>query len=272
MVQTYYRKIRVIPLLSFEEEQELSKRIQEGDDKALHRLIEANLRLVIKIARKYLNREVSLMDIIQEGNIGLIRAAEKYDFNKNVRFSTYAGFWIRQAIGRYLSDKSRVIRLPHRKEAMLRKVQRTFHLLSQTLMRQPRIDEIAAELGIPAAEIECILNISNGFIPCEINRQEQETASAMDLHEDYTYSPEREMMRESSRTAALRCLDHLKDKEKMILTCRYQLNGCEPYTLKRLGAEMGISPETVRQIEMRALRKMRYQAEELRSCMYMEAI
>ncbi|MDR3166793.1 MAG: RNA polymerase sigma factor RpoD/SigA [Treponema sp.] len=272
VLQTYFDQIRSIPLLSFEEELELSKRIQNGNEAAYHKLIEANLRLVVKIARTYLIADVPFMDIIQEGNIGLMHAAEKYDHEKNVRFSTYANWWIRQAICRFLANKRRAIRLPHRKEEILRTIQRTYHSLSQTLMHQPRTDEISEELGIPVEDIEFILNMTSGTISLETDSGDDETVAVMDFHEDYTYSPERTFMRKSSQADTLRFLDHLKEREKRILMYRYQLNGCERHTLKTIGDKMGLSPETVRQIEIKALQKIRCHAEELRNCLYTEAM
>jgi RNA polymerase primary sigma factor len=272
LLQTYFNQIKGIPLLNFEEERELSKRIQQGDEAARQKLIKANLRLVIKIARSYITSGVSFMDLIQEGNMGLIHAAEKYDHAKNVRFSTYSGWWIRQYIGRYLSNKRRTIRLPHRKEEILRKIQRSYHALSQTLMHQPKIEDISAETGISVGDIEFVLNLTNSMVSLEMNTGNDDLVSMVDLHEDYTYSPERAFLKQFSRDAALQFLDSLKEQEKRILIYRYQLNGCEWHTLKKIGDKMGISPETVRQIEMKALKKIRPQAEELRGCMYMEAM
>jgi RNA polymerase primary sigma factor len=268
----YFAQIKTIPLLDFEEERELSRRIQGGDAKARERLIVTNLRLVVKIARPYVAADVPYMDIIQEGNLGLIRAAERYDHTKNVRFSTYAGWWIRQYISRYLSNKRRTIRLPHRKEEILKKIQRSYHTLSQTLMHQPRTEDIAAELNIPVEDIDSILSISNGFVALEADTGDREFPSVMDLHEDYTYSPERAFLRQSSRDDTLRFLDRLKDQEKRILMYRYQFDGSEGHTLKKIGAKMGLSPEAVRQIEIKALTKIRPHAEELRGCMYPEAM
>jgi RNA polymerase primary sigma factor len=271
-LQSYFDQIKDIPLLSFEEELELSKRIQAGNELAKNRLIEANLRLVIKIARGYLTSDVSFMDLIQEGNIGLMRAAEKYDHVKNVRFCTYANWWIRQAISRFLSNKRRAIRLPHRKEEMLRKIRHAYHTLTQTLMHQPTTDEIALYMGTDAADVEYLLNLTNGMVSLESDVAGSEFTTVADLHEDYTYSPERALMHKSNRDATLRFLSHLKDREKRILMYRYQLNGSEHHTLKTIGVEMGISPETVRQIEMRAMKKVRDKAEELRDSLYLEAI
>jgi RNA polymerase primary sigma factor len=270
-LQAYFNQIKAIPLLSFEEALELSKRIQEGDKDARRRLIEANLRLVIKIARMYISSGIPLMDIIQEGNMGLNRAAEKYDYRRNIRFSTYANWWIRQSISRYISNKRRVIRLPHRKEALFQRIQKAYHSLSQSLMHQPGIGDIAAAIGVSIEEVERVLKITNGFISLDKVANHfslEENSAVTDLQEDYTYNPERALLRKSAHTDTMRILNRLKDRERWILTYRYQLNGCEQHTLKTIGDKMGISPETVRQIEMKALRKMRSNAEELRDCMY----
>jgi RNA polymerase primary sigma factor len=271
-LQSYFNQIKSIPLLSFEEELVLSQKVQQGDKEARQKFITANLRLVVKIARGLLARDVAFMDLIQEGNLGLIHAVEKYDHIKNVRFSTYAGWWIRQYICRYLSNKRRAIRLPHRKEETLKRIQRSYHILSQTLMHQPSTGEIAAELDIPVEDIETILHITNGFFSLDMDTSVHEYPSVMDLHEDYTYSPERAFLRQSARDETLRFLDRLKEQEKRILIYRYQLDGCEGHTLKKIGDKLGLSPETVRQIEIKALNKIRPHAEELRSYIYLEAM
>jgi RNA polymerase primary sigma factor len=271
-LQLYYAQIRGIPLLSFEEELTLSERIQQGDDAARKKLIEANLRLVVKIARAYMTSDMSFMDIVQEGNLGLMHAAEKYDHRRKVRFSTYAAWWIRQYIARSLLTKRREIRLPHRKEQILRKIQRSYHTLSQTLMRSPTNKEIAEDIGSTEAEIDSILRISSGFISLDMETGDDNPIPLAELQEDYTYSPERALLKKSSRAAAISFLDRLKDREKRILIDRYQLTGDERHTLKKIGDKMGLSAETVRQIEIRALKKMRGSADELRNYMYVEAI
>jgi RNA polymerase primary sigma factor len=271
-LRVYFDRIKAIPLLSAEEELELSRRIRRGDQAALHRLINANLRLVVKIARAYLTGDVAFLDIIQEGNIGLMHAAKKYDHNKNVRFSTYANWWIRQGISRYLSSKRRAIRLPHRKEETLRKIQKAYHILSHSLMRRPSTGEVAREIGVSQGDVEFILNMTNSHLSLDSEPGREETISVADLHEDYTYSPERVLMRQSCKDDALRFLARLKDRERRILTYRYQLDGGERHTLKTIGDKMGISPETVRQIEIRALRKIRGEAADLRDSLFMEAM
>jgi len=264
-IQAYFDQIKEIPLLTFEEELELSKRIQDGDEAARRRLIEANLRLVIKIARAYLTPDVSLMDLIQEGNVGLMRAVDKYDHAKQVRFSTYAAWWIRQVISRFLSDKRRTIRLPHRKEELLRKIQQAYHVLSQLHMRQPKIEELASEVGISKADVEFILSLAHDILSIHSDVGGDESLAVIELHEDYTYNPERALIKKSSREATLSVLNNLKDREKQILMYRYQLNGDERRTLRTISHTMGLSMETVRQIEIRALRNLRSHAEELRT-------
>jgi RNA polymerase primary sigma factor len=271
-LQNYYDRIKKLALLSFEEELALSEQMEQGDDSARMRLIEANLRLVIKIARPYMTGVMPLMDIIQEGNLGLIHAAGKYDYRKKVRFSTYASLWIRQYIIRFLSTKYREIRLPYRKEQILRRIQQSYHTLSQTLMHKPSHKEIAEDIGISEKEVDFILWISHGFISLDMNIENDEPMSVAELQEDYTYSPERDFLKKSSRAEAIHCLNRLKDREKRILMYRYQLNGGEWHTLKKIGDKMGLSAETVRQIEIKALKKMRGSADELRKYIYLEAI
>lgn len=266
ILKTYFSQIKTARLLSFEEELELSKRIQAGDESARKRLIEANLRLVVKIAKGYMAPDVQLMDLIQEGNLGLITAAQKYDFKKNVRFSTYANWWIKQAISRALANKRRAIRLPHRKEEAIKKIQRAWTVLNQLTMRRPTLEELAAEVKMPIDEVDALLNHASGIVSLDAETSE-DSVSLLELCEDYTYSPDREVMKTMVREDTLKLLSRLMDREKQILMYRFQFLNDETWTLKRIGDEMGISPETVRQIEMRALRKLRDKAEPLRSYM-----
>ncbi|MDR2178389.1 MAG: RNA polymerase sigma factor RpoD/SigA [Treponema sp.] len=272
VLRTYFNQIKAFPLLSFEEALELSKRIQQGDKDARRKLIEANLRLVVKVARAYVSSGVPLMDIIQEGNLGLIRAVEKYDYSKNIRFSTYAIWWIRQAISRYISNKQRIIRLPHRKEVLIYKIRKAYQSLSQNFMRQPRPGEIAEYLNIPVEEVDRLIKTANGTVSLEMEAVPNESGAIEDLHEDYTYNPERVFLRKSVRADTIRFLGMLKDREKRILMYRYQFDGRKDRTLKTIGDKMGISPETVRQIEIKALKKIRVRAEELRNCVCSEAM
>ncbi|MFW6312829.1 MAG: sigma-70 family RNA polymerase sigma factor [Spirochaetota bacterium] len=261
-LKAYFSQIRKTPLLSFEEELELSRKIEEGDDEARKQLIEANLRLVVKIAKSYVSNDVGLLDLVQEGNLGLLKAASKYDHRKQVRFSTYASWWIKQSITRALSNKRRSIRLPHRKEDALRKIQRAYNTLSQSLMRRPSVEEVSAEVGIPSDEVVQILSIASApvSLDSDING---ESGTLHDVFEDRRYSPDAEIMQQVMRDETVRFLERLRDKEKQILLYRFAFYGGKKYTLKRISDEMGISPETVRQIEMRALRKLRQHAGEI---------
>lgn len=266
-LKAYFDQIRKTALLTFEEELELSRRIEEGDEQARKQLIEANLRLVVKIAKAYVSSDVGLLDLVQEGNLGLLKAAGKYDHRKQVRFSTYASWWIKQSITRALSNKRRCIRLPHRKEDALRKIQRAFNSLSQRLMRRPSIEEVAKEVGIPADEVVQILNISSGPVSLDSDIN-SDSGTLHDVFEDYSYSPDTEVMQKEMRQETLRFLERLREKEKKILLYRFAFYGGKKYTLKRISDEMGISPETVRQIEMRALRKLRQHSSEIEEFVY----
>ena len=266
-LQAYFQQIKNTPLLNFEEELSFSRRIQKGDEEAKQKLIEANLRLVVKIAKGYVAPDVSFLDLIQEGNLGLIKAASKYDFRKNVRFSTYAAWWIKQAIVRSLSNKRRAIRLPHRKEEALKKIQKTFYLLNQRLLRKPSVEEVADELRMKSADVASILNAASAVASLD-NDTYFESGSLLDVCEDTSFDPDRELMEKSMREETMKFLEHLLDKEKQILLYRFSFYGGEKYTLKKIGEQLGISPETVRQIEMRAIRKLREHADELREYVY----
>jgi RNA polymerase primary sigma factor len=263
LLRTYFEQLKRFPLVSVEEEKELAKRIQKGDKAARRRLIEANLRLVVKIAKSYCSPGVAFLDLIQEGNMGLMHAADKFDHAKDVHFSTYANWWIRQGIMRFLANKRRMIRLPLRKEEMLRKIQRTSQVLSQKLSRAPSSAELAEETGIPAGDINSMLILANDIVSLDAG-EESSLSGLIDYQGDYTYNPERIFMKKNSREVTLDMLNRLKEREKNILMYRYRIGDGEHYTLKKIGDKMGISLETVRQIELRALRKMRENAETLR--------
>jgi RNA polymerase primary sigma factor len=262
-LRTYFAQIKKSRLLTFEEELDLSRRVLRGDEAARQTLIEANLRLVVRIAKKYMTQDVALLDLIQEGNLGLIKAASKYDYRKHVRFSTYASWWIKQAIVRALSNKRRTIRLPHRKEEKLRKINKAYNALSQELKRAPNIEEIANELGLKKREVETIVQLSNAVVSLD-GPTHEDSGTLQDVIEDNSFVPERELLRENLRERTLKFLETLLEKEKQILLYRFAFYGGKKFTLKKIGDEMGISPETVRQIEIRALKKLKESAQELR--------
>jgi RNA polymerase primary sigma factor len=271
-LQSYFNEIRRIPLLTFEDELALSRRIRQGDGEARERLIKANLRLVVTIAGIFFTPDVSFMDIVQEGNLGLMRAVEKYDYKKNARFSTYASWWIRQYISRFMSNKRRSIRIPHRKEQMFRKIKKTYQSLSQTLMRQPTMSEIAEELGISLGEAAFILNMTCGHLTLEMDSGGEEFSGVIEVYEDYTYNPEREFFRSFAQDNTLHILNRLKNREKWVLIHRYQLKGCKRHTLRALGDKLNLSPETIRQIEHKAHKEIKTYGEEFRETLYGEAI
>ena len=266
-LRAYFSQIKSARLLTFEEELALSRRIQGGDAAARMQLIEANLRLVVRIAKNYLTPEVSILDLIQEGNIGLMRAVEKYDFRKEVRFSTYASWWIKQSIVRSLSNKRRVIRLPHRQEEKLRKINKIYNNLSQVLMREPTLLEIAEEIGLQEEEVASIINSSSSVASLD-SMLSADSGTLHDVVEDSSFDPGRELMQKTLREDTLRFLGALAEKERQILLYRFAFASGKRYTLKKIGDEMGISPETVRQIELRALKKLRGFSDELKEYVY----
>lgn len=266
-LKAYFSQIKKAKLLTFEEELELSRRIQAGDEQARTLLIESNLRLVVRIAKNYLTPEVSILDLIQEGNLGLMRAASKYDFRKQVRFSTYASWWIKQSIVRSLSNKKRVIRLPHRQEEKLRKINKVYNNLSQVLMREPSLLEIAEEIGLQEEEVASIINSSVNVASLDSSLS-GDSGSLHDVVEDMSFNPELALMQKTLREDTLKFLDGLQEKERQILLYRFSFASGKRYTLKKIGDELGISPETVRQIEIRALKKLRGFSDELKEYVY----
>jgi RNA polymerase primary sigma factor len=266
-LKSYFDQIKKAKLLTFEEELELSRRIQNGDEKARIRLIESNLRLVVRIAKNYLTPEVTILDLIQEGNIGLMKAASKYDYRKQVRFSTYASWWIKQSIVRSLSNKKRVIRLPHRQEEKLRKISKIYSNLSQVLMREPSLQEIAGEIGLQEDEVASIINSSSSVASLDATLS-TDSGSLHEVVEDSSYEPSRDLMRKTLQEDTLRLLNGLQEKERQILLYRFSFVSGKRYTLKKIGDELGISPETVRQIELRALKKLKGFSDELKEYVY----
>jgi len=262
-LKTYFDQIKRARLLTFEEELNLSRRILAGDEDARKQLIESNLRLVVRIAKNYLTPEVSILDLIQEGNLGLIRAVSKYDYKKEVRFSTYASWWIKQSIVRALSNKKRLIRLPHRQEEKIRKISKVYNALSQVLMRVPTLPEIAEEIGLEEAEVASLINSSSSVASLDSSGS-AESGSLQDMVEDLSFTPDKELMRREVREDALRFLEGLQDKERQILLYRFSFVSGRRHTLKVIGDKLGISPETVRQIEIRALKKLRGFSDELK--------
>jgi RNA polymerase primary sigma factor len=221
----------------------------------------------VRVAKNYLTPDVSILDLIQEGNLGLMKAASKYDYRKQVRFSTYASWWIKQSIVRSLSNKKRTIRLPHRQEEKLRKINKVYNSLSQVLMREPTLVEIAAEIGLQEEEVAAIINSSSSVASLDASLS-SDSGSLHDVITDSSYDPDRELSRKTLREDTMRFLQGLQEKERQILLYRFSFVSGRRYTLKRIGDELGISPETVRQIELRALKKLRGFSDELKEYVY----
>ncbi len=253
----YLYQLKKDKLLTADEEKSLSKKILQGDGQARETLIKSNLRLVVKIAKGYISREMDLLDLIQEGNLGLIKAADKFDFRKNVRFSTYASFWIKQSIARALSNKSRLIRLPHRKEEKLRKVTQAQQKLAKDFGRTADNSELATETKIDQDEIRAILNLPDKVLSIESSGNNDDSFSLKNTVEDPKYNPDNIVMKNYLKEKTEEMLDILTEKEKKVLLYRYSFLKGEKYTLKDIGDKLLISPETVRQIELRALKKIR---------------
>jgi RNA polymerase primary sigma factor len=263
----YIGQVKKVPLLTFNEELELSRAIRKGDEVARKRLIEANLRLVIKIAFENCPGNVPIMDLIQEGNLGLMRAAEKYDAKRMLRFSTYAAWWIRQAISCYLYNKWRIIKLPSRKEGILCKIHRAYHVLNQLNMRNPTAQEIAEEIGASIENVELIMSFSQDTLSLEsINDDDDESTDISYSLGDFTYNPERALLRKSYREAVFKMLNMLSAREKKVIVYRYLQGGEKLQTFRKIGGETGMSVEGVRQLEIGAMKKLRSHADKDLTC------
>lgn len=263
-LKAYYQHLKNIPLLSAEEEQELGLRIAQGDEKARNKLIESNLRLVIKIARLYSHFNVPLADLIQEGNMGLIKATERFDYRKNVRFSTYAAWWIRQTITRSLFNSRRFIRLPHRKEELLRNAYKMSATLSQVLGREPTIKELASHLNVEESVLEDVMEISATIASLDTSDSDEDLCLA-ETFEDNTYNPEMELQKRAVHEKTLQILSLLAEREQQVLMERFEIDGGEKKTLKDLGAMFNVSPETIRQVEKKSIRKLQQYSTEIRA-------
>jgi RNA polymerase primary sigma factor len=220
------------------------------------------------MARSYQISGVSYMDLIQEGNLGLIKAAERYDYKKNVRFCTYAAWWIKQAITRYLTDRSRSIRLPYRKEESLRHIQDFVHTFGLDKKRSPSLQEISEGTNVKYNDVVSIMEFSSTPISL-YSETNIDNGSLIDLIEDVNYNPDGELIKKCAEQDTRDSLNKLKANERDIIRYRYNFIDGKKHTLKTIGEEMGISPETVRQIEIRALKKLKEQSSELRD--YIEA-
>jgi RNA polymerase primary sigma factor len=259
-IRMYLAEIGRVPLLTHADEIRLAKGIARGCKRSKDRLVEANLRLVVSIAKKYRNRGVSFLDLIQEGNLGLIRAAEKFDYSKGYKFSTYATWWIRQAITRAIADKGRTIRIPVHMVEKVNKYHRTHRRMIQTLGREPSEEEIAHELGVFVEEIQRLQEISQRSISLATPVGEDDSSELGDFLEDAGSVTPTDAVSESLLKAHLReALDELPERERQIIELRFGMKDDRPRTLEEVGREFDITRERVRQIQMKTLNLLREQ-------------
>lgn len=257
-VKMYLKDIGKVPLLSGEEEVELAQRMMEGDEDAKRKLSEANLRLVVSIAKRYVGRGMLFLDLIQEGNMGLMKAVEKFDCTKGFKFSTYATWWIRQAITRAIADQARTIRIPvHMVETINRQV-RTQRILLQELGREPTSEEIGERMGISAEKVEEIQKIAQDPVSLETPIGEEEDSHLADFIEDNkTVAPSDVAAQTMLREQLIAALHKLTPREEKVIRLRYGLDDGKQRTLEEVGREFNVTRERIRQIEAKALRKLR---------------
>lgn len=258
-VKVYLKEIGKVPLLTAEEEIDLAMRIADNDPEAKKRLVEANLRLVVSIAKRYGGRGMQFLDLIQEGNLGLIKAVEKFDYTKGFKFSTYATWWIRQAITRAIADQARTIRIPVHMVETINKVKKTNSLLLHKNGREPTAEEIAAELGMSVEKVREILRVAQEPVSLETPIGEEEDSHLGDfIPDEDALAPADAASQLLLKEALNSVLKTLTPREAKVLTLRFGLEDGHPKTLEEVGAEFNVTRERIRQIEAKALRKLRH--------------
>ncbi len=258
-VRMYLKEIGKIPLLSPGEELCLAERMNNGDEAAREKLAEANLRLVVSIAKRYVGRGMQLLDLIQEGNLGLIKAVEKFDYRKGYKFSTYATWWIRQAITRAIADQARTIRIPVHMVETMNRVIRTSRTLLQELGHEPGAEEIAARLDMPAQKVQEILKISQEPVSLETPVGEEDDSHLSDfIRDEHVPVPAEAATYAILREQLVEVLSTLTEREQRVLCLRFGLNDGRARTLEEVGREFNVTRERIRQIEAKALRKLRH--------------
>ncbi len=254
----YLKEIGFSPLLSAEEEVYFARRSQKGDDKARKRMIESNLRLVVKIARRYMNRGLSLLDLIEEGNLGLIRAVEKFDPERGFRFSTYATWWIRQTIERGIMNQTRTIRLPVHVLKEINIYQRAARYLAQKIDHEPSPEEVASLLDKPVEDVKEMLGLNERVASVDAPLDDDPDRSLLDaIADERTPDPEKVLQREDLQLLIEQWLNELNDKQREVVERRFGLNHREISTLEEVGADIGVTRERVRQIQVEALKRLR---------------
>ena len=255
-VRTYLKEIGGVSLLSAKDEVRLAKLIEKGDQDAKNALIEANLRLVVSVAKRYMGRGLNLLDLIQEGNLGLIRAVEKFDYRKGFKFSTYATWWIRQAVSRAIADQARTIRIPVHMVDAINRVTRTQRSMVQDLGREPTPEEIGKVLELPPDKVEELLELSRETVSLEAPMGDTEASLADFIEDEHGHQPDQIAQRKIMREDLQKTLSGLPDRERRIIELRYGLNGNDPMTLEQVGQSFGVTRERIRQMEIRTLRRL----------------
>ena len=270
-VRMYLKDIGKVPLLSAEKELDLAYKMSLGDEEAKKQLVEANLRLVVSIAKRYVNRGMFFLDLIQEGNLGLMKAVEKFDYGKGYKFSTYATWWIRQAITRAIADQARTIRIPVHMVETINKVLRVSRQLLQELGREPTGEEISQEMGLPVEKVREILKIAQEPVSLEMPIGEEEDSHLGDfIADDNTPAPQDAASYMMLREQLLEVLHTLTPREESVLKLRFGLEDGRPRTLEEVGKVFEITRERIRQIEAKALRKLRHPSRSKRLKDYLE--
>ena len=258
-VRMYLKEIGKVPLLTAQEEVEIALRMAEGDEEAKHQLAEANLRLVVSIAKRYVGRGMLFLDLIQEGNLGLIKAVEKFDYRKGYKFSTYATWWIRQAITRAIADQARTIRIPVHMVETINKLIRVNRQLVQEYGREPRPDEIAKEMGISEEKVREIIKIAQEPVSLETPIGEEDDSHLGDfIPDDDAPAPAEAVASTLLKEQLMDVLNSLTPREAKVLRLRYGLDDGKARTLEEVGKEFNVTRERIRQIEAKALRKLRH--------------
>ena len=260
-VRLYLREIGKIPLLTSEEEAELAQRIVKGDKKAKDKMVESNMRLVVSIAKRYGGRGLDFLDLIQEGNTGLLRAVEKFDPEKGFKFSTYATWWVRQAITRAIADQARTIRIPVHMVETINKVLRTTRKLTSELNREPTNEEIAAELHMEPEKVDYVMRIKQDIasLDASVGRDGDDEDSVLGdfVEDEERISPEDSAANQILKEQLSEIISTLTDREQKIIRLRFGIGGGRPHTLEEVGAEFDVTRERIRQIEAKALSKLR---------------
>ena len=258
-VRMYLKEIGNVPLLSGDEEVELARRVEEGDEEAKKKLTEANLRLVVSIAKRYVGRGMPFLDLIQEGNMGLMKAVDKFDYTKGYKFSTYATWWIRQAITRGIADTGRTIRVPVHMVETINKTLRMTRTLLQDLGREPTPEEVAERLNVPVSRVREVLKISRDPVSLDTPIGEEDDSHLGDFIEDDTaLSPSDSAAFSMLRAELSTALESLTDRERQVVRLRFGLEDGRARTLEEVGKEFNVTRERIRQIEAKALRKLRH--------------